>query len=83
MTQKPNIIEGLYVENFNSHRKYSWEESLNQINQTYSWNKEYEKKIIEDLLWMEIRALAASDEELERSLDRVKILYYLKKNGNR
>jgi uncharacterized protein YecE (DUF72 family) len=36
----------------------------------------------ETQLWHEIRQYAKHDEELQKALERVKIIYYLKKHGN-
>lgn len=67
----------LYVDEYDSHKKYYWEKILNEMEKA----KEISPiNIVEDIQWREIRAFAKGDEELRQLLERVKILYYLKKN---
>lgn len=71
----------LYIPDFNSHRKFYWDQISQEIKRSNSISY---RNIIEDILWRDIRNIAKEDEELQKLLDRVKIIYYLKKtNGSK
>ena len=74
--ESPDGGKTVYARNFGEHRKYQWEKTIQE--------QALISDIVEDILWREIRMSAKEDAELQKALDRVKVLYYLKKkDGSR
>lgn len=69
--ESPDGGKTVYTRNFGSPNQYQYTTAAGEM-QTV-------EEMLEDILWRAIRKEAKNDKELQKILDRAKILYYLKK----
>jgi hypothetical protein len=75
--ESPDGGKTVYKRKFGEVQRYHSDSSVQTIT-------EYTGIMLDDLLWKEIRQTAKTDDELQKVLERAKILYYLKKkDGSR
>lgn len=69
--ESPDGGKTVYAREFGDSKRYQWKHPAQEMQGV--------EELLEDILWRAIRQTAKTDKELQKLLDRVKVVYYLKK----